>query len=106
MRNKHPSDRTRRNAHLAGKKHPKTDIPFDADGYPDFSQVSKKDVEIEFSSPRNRDKDRRAANKAAGFDKTPAGHEWHHHQDGKTMQLIPKSFHRKTGHGGGFSAGR
>ena len=93
--------RARRNAHLAGQKHPGTGVPFNADGYPDFSKVSKKDVQIEFTGDRARDA--RAANKAAGFDKTPDGYQWHHHQDGKTMQLVPAGAHRKTGHDGGFS---
>src|SRR5690606_5701379 len=75
--------RARRNAHLAGRKHPGTGVPFDADGYPDFSKVSKKDVQIEFTGDRKGDA--RAANKAAGFDDTPDGYQWHHHQDGKTM---------------------
>jgi NAD+--asparagine ADP-ribosyltransferase len=28
---------------------------------------------------------------------------WHHHQDCKTMQLIPTEIHQKTGHTGGLA---
>jgi len=28
-------------------------------------------------------------------------HTWHHHQDGKTLQLVDQSTHAKTGHTGG-----
>lgn len=35
-----------RNAHLAGKVHPKTGIPFDKSDYPDFSSVAKNQVQI------------------------------------------------------------
>ena len=69
-------DRTRR-----------TGVPFDRDG----------------ELTGTREGDFRAANKAAGFDKTPEGHSWHHHQDGTTMQLVPRTPHAKTGHDGGYS---
>ncbi len=93
--------RARRNEHLAGKNHPKTGIPFNNKGYPDFSSVSKKNVVIEFTGSRR--KDVKAANQIAGYKKTPEGMVWHHHQDGKTMQLVPFEIHLKTGHDGGFS---
>ena len=94
--------RARRNAHLAGKNHPETGVPFDAEAHPDFSGVMAKEVQIDFAKPTSRRKDVRAANRAAGYDKTPAGYEWHHHGDGK-MQLVPKQVHRKTGHDGPLS---
>jgi len=93
--------RARRNAHLAGKNHPETGIPFDKEGFPDFSSVSKKNVPIKFTGSRR--KDVKAANEAAGYKKTPEGMVWHHHQDGKTMQFVPRDIHTKTGHDGGFS---
>jgi hypothetical protein len=43
------------------------------------------------------------ANKAAGLDKTPECCTWHHHQDGTTMQLIPKELHNNVPHTGGNS---
>lgn len=94
-----------RNAHLAGKKHPVTGIPFDKAGFPDFSKVMKKEVKIKFTGDRKADF--AVANQAAGFKKgTPEGFTWHHHQDGTTMQLVPSEIHSKTGHTGGFSKPR
>jgi hypothetical protein len=89
-----------RNAHLAGKNHPKTGIPFDKDGFPNFSSVAQKEVRITLTG--NVKKDFAAANKAAGLDRTPPGMTWHHHQDMTTMQLVPTDIHSKTGHTGGF----
>lgn len=91
---------------MAGQRHPKTGIPFDADGYPDFSSVSKETVKIRFADPPNRALDAAAANRAAGLAETPEGYVWHHHQDGTTMQLVPRDIHTQTGHSGGFSGPR
>jgi hypothetical protein len=74
-----------RNAHLAGKTHPNTGIPFDKNGYPDFSKVVKVEVKIEPTGTRRGDSN--AANKTAGFPKTPDNYTWHHHQDRGRMQL-------------------
>ncbi|MBK9262331.1 MAG: HNH endonuclease [Polyangiaceae bacterium] len=95
-----------RNAHLAGKVHPKTKVPFDKDGYPDFraAGVVKKEVKVKFSADRQ--KDFRAANEAAGLKQRPDGYTWHHHQDGTTMQLVPEAIHRATGHTGGHAGTR
>jgi RHS repeat-associated protein len=89
-----------RNGHLAGGTHPVTGIPFDKNGFPDFSGVAKAEVKIVGTG--NRAGDFRAANEAAGLSRTPEGHTWHHHQDGTTMQLVPRDIHSKTGHTGGF----
>jgi RHS repeat-associated protein len=98
------SGRARRNAQLAGKTHPETGIPFDGDARPDFSNVSIKEVKIDYAGPgpTGRRKDKAAANKAAGLDSQPAGYDWHHAGDGK-MQLVPSSVHGKTGHDGPLS---
>jgi hypothetical protein len=90
-----------RNKHLAGKKHPVTGIPFDKDGFPDFSKVSKKNVKIRMSG--NRLDDEREANRKAGLEDTPEGYTWHHHQDKTTMQLVPSKIHADTGHTGGHA---
>jgi hypothetical protein len=90
-----------RNGHLAGDVHPKTGVPFDKDGFPDFSAVAKEKVQIEQTGSRAGDV--RAANKAAGLKETPEDYVWHHHQDGKTMQLVPEDVHAQTGHTGGFN---
>jgi RHS repeat-associated protein len=92
-----------RNSSLAGKIHPRTGIPFDKSGYPDFSGVSISSVAI--TQTGSRAGDFRAANAAAGYRNTPEGYTWHHHQDGTTMQLVPRDIHARTGHTGGFASG-
>ena len=92
-----------RNSHLAGSTHPKTGIPFDKNGHPDFSGVVKAEVTI--TQTGTRAGDFRAANEAAGLRSTPEGYTWHHHQDGRTMQLVPREIHAQTGHTGGFNPG-
>jgi hypothetical protein len=88
-----------RNSKLANSKHPETGVEFDGGGYPIF-QAEKK-VKIKYTGDRN--KDFTAANKKAGFEQTPKNMTWHHHQDGKTMELVDEVIHQKTGHTGGFS---
>jgi hypothetical protein len=92
-----------RNGHLAGQTHPVTGAPFDADGFPDFKAAGVVRAEVKITYTGSRSSDFFAANKAAGFDGTPKGMTWHHHQDGTTMQLVPQDYHGKTGHTGGFS---
>jgi RHS repeat-associated protein len=92
------------NAGLAGSNHPVTGVPFDAQGFPDFSawrHPSVNDVRIQLTGSRRRDF--RAANAAAGLRRTPTGYTWHHHQDCGLMQLVERSVHSATGHTGGFS---
>ena len=89
-----------RNKALAGKTHA-SGIPFDAEGFPDFSGVATKTVKIKFTGTR--EADFAAANAAAGLTETPRGFTWHHHQDGTTMQLVPRPIHGATGHTGGFA---
>jgi len=92
-----------RNGHLAGTDHPTTGVPFDAQGYPDFKAAGLVKVEVKITQTGSRPGDIRAANKAAGFEKTPEDYTWHHHQDGTTMQLVPNTIHLQTGHTGGFA---
>lgn len=92
-----------RNGKLAGGVHPNTSVPFDRNGFPDFSawrhpQVA--DVRIQLTGSRSRDF--RLANQAAGLPSTPTGYTWHHHQDPGLMQLIQRKVHADTGHTGGF----
>jgi hypothetical protein len=49
----------------------------------------------------NRAGDFAAANKAAGYNQTPNGYTWHHHQTTGRMQLVESKVHMKTGHTGG-----
>jgi len=90
-----------RNGHLAGTTHPVTGIPFNDKGFPDFSSVADKTVEI--AQTGDRTKDAKLANEAAGLDKTPEGFIWHHHENGTTMQLVPSDIHQQTGHTGGVA---
>ncbi|WP_232379957.1 HNH endonuclease [Polyangium fumosum] len=94
---------TIRNGHLAGKKHPETGVPFDAEGYPDFKAAGVVKKEVKIAQTGKRPKDEKLANDAAGIDVTPKDHTWHHHQDGKTMQLVPTDIHKATGHTGGVA---
>jgi hypothetical protein len=41
------------------------------------------------------------ANRAVGYERTPAGLTWHHVEDGITMQLVPKDLHQAVRHTGG-----
>jgi hypothetical protein len=93
-----------RNGHLAGKTHPLTGIPYDQKGYPIFSKVAKAEVRIKQTGTRQGDF--RAANEAAGYKNTPEGYTWHHHQNGETMELVPRDIHVQTGHTGGFQSGQ
>ncbi|MEO7330814.1 MAG: HNH endonuclease, partial [Minicystis sp.] len=92
-----------RNGHLAEKTHPKTRVPFDDKGYPDFKAAGVVKAEVKITLTGTRPGDFTAANRAAGLKETPKGMTWHHHQDGTTMQLVPRGIHEQTGHTGGFS---
>ena len=86
-------------------------------GYPDFSVYVHpiiKPVIIKVASPKNPQADFKAANEAAGLNKSsippvpklnqpPKGYTWHHHEDGKTMILVRKDIHRDFRHIGGQS---
>jgi uncharacterized protein RhaS with RHS repeats len=97
---------TPRNAHLAGNQHPKTGVPFDRDGYPDFKSGGHVTTEVKSQQTGTRRGDFDSANRAAGYERTPEGMTWHHHQDGTTMQLVPRDVHAQTGHTGGFNSNR
>ncbi len=59
------------------------------------------DVKRKFSG--SRPKDAALANAQAGHETTPRGHVWHRHQDGETLQLVPKDVHKKTGDPKGYT---
>lgn len=75
-------------------------VPF-KDGYPDFSEYAEKSVDIKMTGIDYHDF--KNANAAAGLDETPEGMVWHHHQNGTTMELLPKDLHNNTPHVGGRS---
>ena len=97
-----PPGQALRNQALAGKNHPETGIPFDKQGFPDFSGVATKTVSVPHTGTSA---DAAAANGAAGLASTPDGMVWHHHQDGRTMQLVPRDIHERTGHTGSRGIG-
>jgi HK97 family phage portal protein len=99
-----PPGTTIRNKDLAGKKHPDTGVPFDSQGFADFSGVATRTVTIP-GGHRGTNWDFGAANHAANLPSTPPGMTWHHHQDGRTMQLVPRDVHSRTGHTGSRGIG-
>ncbi|MCD9017903.1 LamG-like jellyroll fold domain-containing protein [Parachryseolinea silvisoli] len=97
-----------KNGHLAGQTHPRTGVPFDDTGFPDFSRNlyrgGPNDVIIRPTGSRSGDF--AAANSLAGYSSTPKGYTWHHHQSTGRMQLVETSIHSQTGHTGGFALWR
>ncbi|SMC28849.1 A nuclease of the HNH/ENDO VII superfamily with conserved WHH, partial [Andreprevotia lacus DSM 23236] len=97
---------------LKGKNGKTFDVTY-RDGYPDFSPYKyngpgKSEVEINMTG--NNTTDFKAANQKAGFGDQayshPEGYTWHHHQDGKTMQLIREDAHAAAPHTGGASGSK
>jgi hypothetical protein len=78
-----------------------TGIPFDSQGFPDFSSVAEKKVRVPHTGDNY--KDFAAADKAAGITSRPL--EKTAHQDGYTFQLVPYEIHRLTGHTGSTGIG-
>ena len=76
-------------------------VPFNGAGFPDFSRYAIKKVQIKMSG--NRKIDENISNKLVGFKSTPDNYTWHHHEDGKTMLLIPEDLHDYVKHTGGFA---
>lgn len=86
------------------------EVTYDKDGFPDFSSYRHpevKDVQIEFTGSYGQDQllADQAANLPASI-KNSKEWTWHHHQDGKTMQLVRRSVHREFTHSGGMSTAR
>lgn len=80
-------------------------VAFDEKGFPRFEPYATHTVRLEKFSG-NYDMDFKEANKAAGLKTIPADHTWHHHEDGKTMLLVPKDLHRSVSHTGGMAIHR
>lgn len=94
--------------HLTGKlkgRYPHG-VPFTTQGYPDFSRYVIKKATVKFT--KNRTKDFEVADKLTGISKRLRKDNkltWHHHEDGKTMQLIKTELHEAVRHTGGFAKG-
>lgn len=86
------------------KKYPKG-VKFNKLGFPDFSTYALHIVKIKMKGNRSYGKkgDFGNANEKAGFkrSKRHPKHTWHHHQDRKTMLLVPRDFHGPVKHSGG-----
>jgi hypothetical protein len=95
---------TIRNKSLANQKHPVTGVPFDADGFPDFSAhvVNQQTLPTIKGYVDDFAEADRLAGITAEYRQTNKL-TWHHHQDCKTMLLIPTEIHQKTGHTGGLA---
>lgn len=76
-------------------------VHFDLEGYPDFSPYSI--AEVKPDGLTGEASDFTKANEAAGLPEKPEGYTWHHHQDGKTLLLIPTDLHGAVRHTGGAS---
>jgi hypothetical protein len=105
-----------RNHEFAGKQFPNHLLPpayrqqglrFSEAGYPDFSPHAQtlsngqKSVQITYTGSRAGDF--AAANTKVGYKKTPHGFRWHHHEDMKTMLLVPEDLHDLVKHTGGVA---
>lgn len=86
-------------SHMAGKVH--NGVPYKKDGFPDFKKFMTHEIDIKVTG--NRQKDFAIANSRFGFKETPAGYTWHHHENGRTMQLVEKAAHKAAPHSGGIS---
>jgi hypothetical protein len=84
------------------KKYP-NGVRFTEDGFPDFAPYATHTVTFDPNFKGNHGSDFVDANKLAGLPATPDGYTWHHTQDGKTMQLIPRDLHRGVSHAGGVA---
>tara|TARA_Y100000590_G_scaffold470727_1_gene668803 strand:+ start:18768 stop:19931 length:1164 start_codon:yes stop_codon:yes gene_type:complete len=74
---------------------------FNEEGFPIFSLYATRAVEIKITGAGRFDFMR--ANLAAGIERVPDDMTWHHHQDGKTMLLMPRDIHDAVKHSGGVA---
>jgi filamentous hemagglutinin family protein len=88
------------NSKWAGKTHKASGVEFDNQGFPKFSKYAEASFEADNLTGIYA-QDAKMANKEAGFNRTPEGFVWHHHQDGKTLELIPQKIHNVCKHTGG-----
>ncbi|GIG55691.1 hypothetical protein Lfu02_00630 [Longispora fulva] len=81
-------------------------VVFTDEGFPDFSPYVKDEwppVVIEPNFSGDRYQDEKIANEAVGLEETPEDRTWHHHEDGKTLLLIPTDIHKAVRHAGGVA---
>lgn len=78
-------------------------VQFTDDGFPDFSPYAMHTVTLDPNFRGDRTTDFTRANGEAGLSAMPDGYIWHHHQDTRTMQLIPEDLHEAVRHAGGVA---
>jgi A nuclease of the HNH/ENDO VII superfamily with conserved WHH len=100
------------NARYAGKKFPLSPelsaqypkgVTFRETGFPAFTPYRQAHAEISGLTGDVRI-DGRIANQATSLPRTPEGWTWHHVEDGRTMELIPRDLHGYVRHTGGAAA--
>jgi RHS repeat-associated protein len=86
-----------------------TAVPY-RNGYPDFSDHMNHPsgvTQVNITQSTDRKADFAAANAAAGHpewgNQPPPNYTWHHHENGSTMQLVPRDVHGDFTHAGGVS---
>jgi hypothetical protein len=77
-------------------------VRFTRNGYPVFTPYSVKRVEVDGLTGGS--SDFAAANRAAGYPRTPTDYTWHHVEDGRHMELVPSDLHGAVRHTGGVAA--
>lgn len=81
-------------------------VNYNSKGYPDFRPhaIDKTTLPGGF---QNRPADFRAANAQTGRaqygSRSPPNQTWHHHENGKTMLLLPRDIHKQFTHAGGIA---
>lgn len=78
---------------------------FDYDGFPDFTPYAEKIVRVEGLTGKMPKDANLAMDLLSMQDYNKKDFVWHHHQDGKTMMLIPRSVHSVAQGGVGHSGG-
>jgi len=77
-------------------------VRFTNDGFPNFGPYATHTARFP-NGFRGTPADFAAANRQAGLARTPDGFTWHHHQDGRTLQLVPRDLHEAIRHAGGVA---
>ena len=95
------------NSDLAGQavKTKGGEVFFDYDGFPDFTPYAKKIVRVEGLAGKMPKDANLAMDLLSMQDYNRKDFVWHHHQDGKTMMLIPRSVHSVVQGGVAHSGG-
>ena len=84
-------------------------VTYNKDGYPDFKPYSKGEVPIDMKgNGGDFSKADQAYRQQIGDPnwQRPKDYTWHHHQDGRTMQLVPSKINAEFSHTGGASMAR